>query len=70
MALVARLEEPQLLGDRTVPEATLEFHALCEGLAAIELRRFARVSDSERIWRQALAALVEGFALSAARTAG
>ena len=53
-----------------MPEATLEFHALCEGLAAIELRRFARVSDSERIWRQALAALVEGFALSAARTAG
>ena len=70
MALVARLEEPQLLGDRTVPEATVEFHALCEGLAAVELRRFTQVLDSERIWRQALAALVEGFALSAARTSG
>ena len=41
MALVARLEEPQLLGERTVSEAAVEFHALCEGLAAVELRRIA-----------------------------
>jgi AcrR family transcriptional regulator len=70
MALVARLEEPQLLGERTVSEAALEFHALCEGLAAVELRRMAPTVDAERSWRQGLTALVEGFALSAERTSG
>ena len=68
--LVARLEDRQLLGDRTVSDATVEFHALCEGLAAVELRGFAPTSDAERLWRQGLTALVEGFALSAGRTLG
>ncbi len=67
-ALIARLEESGVLGGRTVPEATFEFHALCEGLAAVEMRRVTPLSDSERIWRQALTALVEGFALSGERT--
>jgi AcrR family transcriptional regulator len=67
-ALIARLEEPQLLGERTVSEAALEFHALCEGLAAVELRRLSPLSDSERIWRQGLTALVGGFALSGEQT--
>lgn len=67
-ALVARLQDEQLLGDRTVAEAAVEFHALCEGLAAVELRGFTSASDAERIWRQGLTALVQGFSVSGAQT--
>ena len=35
---VTRLDDAGLLRGRTADEATLEFHALCEGLAALELR--------------------------------
>ena len=55
------LAEAGLLGGRSVPEAALQFHALCEGLAALELRR-TRVSDPEGLWRRAVVALVAGFA--------
>jgi AcrR family transcriptional regulator len=58
---VARLAETQSLGDRTVNEATLQFHALCEGLAAIELRGTNPWHHWERIWRQAFTALIAGF---------
>jgi AcrR family transcriptional regulator len=50
------------LRDRTVDQATLQFHALCEGMAAVELRGMADVSDWEVIWRQGFEALVAGFA--------
>lgn len=56
---VERLE----LGGRTVPDATREFHALCEGLAAMELRSLLPSGMEERIWREALATLARGFAL-------
>jgi AcrR family transcriptional regulator len=59
---VARLKRAQSLGDRTVNEATLQFHALCEGLAAVELRGLDPPRDWERLWRQAFTALVAGFA--------
>ena len=59
---VARLAHAQSLGDRTVNEATLQFHALCEGLAAVELRGINPPHHWERIWRQAFTALVAGFA--------
>jgi AcrR family transcriptional regulator len=59
---VARLAQAQSLGDRTVNEATLQFHALCEGLAAVELRGINPSHDWERVWRQAFTALVAGFA--------
>src|SRR5262245_23107975 len=55
------LAEADLLGDRSVPEAALQFHALCEGLAALELRR-TPFSDPEGSWRRAVVALVAGFA--------
>jgi AcrR family transcriptional regulator len=51
------------LGGRTVPDATREFHALCEGLAAMELRGLLPEGEEERIWRGALTTLVRGFAL-------
>ena len=58
-ARVGRLGE---LGGRTIAQATLQFHALCEGLAANELRGTMNVADWELMWRQALGALVAGFA--------
>jgi AcrR family transcriptional regulator len=65
-ASLHRLFEPLaragLLGSRSVPEAALQFHSLCEGLAALELRRTPFGSDPEEFWRRAVQALVTGFA--------
>ena len=69
-ALVERLEPAGLLGGRSVRQAVTEFHALCEGLAVVELRtqlplgppRSDPGEAAEEIWRDALAALVRGFA--------
>lgn len=57
-ARVARLEPD----GRNVREATCEFHALCEGLAAMELRGLMPGIDAERLWRDGLRALVAGLA--------
>ena len=59
---VARLEDAGLLGEQTVDEATLQFHALCEGLAAVERRGMPAPFDSNRLWRVGLGALIAGFA--------
>jgi AcrR family transcriptional regulator len=64
-AKVSRLEDAGLLGGRTVREATSGFHALCEGLAALELRGLLVAGHEEAAWRDALGALVAGFAVSA-----
>ena len=61
---IARLEMDGRLGDRSVAHAATEFHSLCEGLAAMELRGVLRDGEWERIWRDALGALVGGFALA------
>ncbi len=87
-ARIARLEAAGLLGGRTVWAVLCEFDALCEGLAALELRGVLRlhppasspVDDTadlvrpdadgeaadgaieEHIWRDALTALLRGFA--------
>ena len=61
-ARVARLDEAGSLGGRTVPTAAAEFHALCEGLAALELRGWLADHHPEQTWREALTALVAGFA--------
>lgn len=42
-------------------DETIEFHALCQGLAALELRGLLPAGREERLWRHALAALVTGF---------
>jgi AcrR family transcriptional regulator len=62
IARVERLETAGLLGPRTVRDAVWEFHALCEGLAAVELRGLMPRGEEERIWRDGLGALVAGFA--------
>lgn len=61
-ARVARVKAAGLLGSRSVPEAACQFHALCEGLAAVELRGLMTPGEEIRIWRDALTALVAGFA--------
>lgn len=64
---VSRLEEGALLGGRSVHDAASQFHALCEGLAALELRGiFVAEADAERQWREALSALIHGFAAAPA----
>jgi AcrR family transcriptional regulator len=60
---VARLEAAGRLGPRSVADAAAEFHSLCEGLAAMELRGMFAMGAEERIWRDALGALVRGFAV-------
>jgi len=51
-----------LLGRRSVPEAALAFHGLCEGMAVVELRGIPLDVDHERLWRDAFRALLTGFA--------
>lgn len=60
---VARIEEIGVLGSRSIDEATLQFHALCEGLAALELRGLLPAGAEERTWRDAIASLLAGFAV-------
>jgi AcrR family transcriptional regulator len=61
---VARVKVAGLLGSRSVREAACQFHALCEGLAAVELRGLMTPGQETRIWRDALTALVAGFAIT------
>lgn len=61
-AKVTRLADAHMLDGRAVPDATLQFHALCEGLAAVELRSTVPPSALDHIWTEARTALVQGFA--------
>jgi AcrR family transcriptional regulator len=59
----AELEERiARLGVRSVGDAALAFHAMCEGMAAVELRCMIDPENAELLWRGALAALVAGLA--------
>ena len=60
---VTRLDKAHLLRGRTVADAIISFHAMCEGLADIELRGMLPPGHEERIWRTALTALVAGLAV-------
>ncbi len=60
-ALVERLQAAGLAGERSVRDAVIEFHALCEGLATLELRSALPADRAERLWRDALGSLVRGF---------
>ena len=61
-AHIERLAEARLLGGRTIDAAACEFHALCEGLAAVELRGIIHDGPDAPIWRDALGAFVAGLA--------
>ncbi len=60
---VERVRAAGLLGGRAVRDCVRAFHALCEGLAAMELMSLFTPGDEERQWRDALSALVGGFTL-------
>lgn len=59
---IGRLKQMGRLGSRSESQAALEFHALCEGLAALEDRCMLPADEAERMWRDALRALVAGWA--------
>jgi len=65
---VERLGEADLLGEKTVLEAAVEFNAMLEGLANAELRgtilRILPAGHEERTWREALTTVVRGFRAS------
>ena len=58
---VGRVQEAGGLGTRSLTEATYAFHSLCEGLAAVELRGIIPPANGDRIWVDALRALVAGW---------
>jgi AcrR family transcriptional regulator len=60
--LVERVARLEGLGGQTVDEAAWEFHAMCEGLAALERRGGRDHAAAERIWRAGLGALIAGLA--------
>lgn len=60
----ARLAEMGQLGSRDIREAVCAFDALCEGLAALELRGQMLPGSAEALWRGALGALVAGWRIA------
>ena len=64
MARIKRCEEAGQIAVGQAATAGVAFHALCEGLASLELRgRFPLPGDQTEpeLWERALAALVAGF---------
>jgi AcrR family transcriptional regulator len=58
---IQRVADAGAPGTRTVDELTLQFHGLCEGLAALELRGIAPGADWDRVWEDGFTALVAGY---------
>jgi AcrR family transcriptional regulator len=56
------LADADLLGGRSIPEASTQYRALCEGVAWTELRGNPLPPEPERFWRNAFHALITGFA--------
>jgi AcrR family transcriptional regulator len=67
-ARIQRLEDAGLLDGKPVADATLEFNAMCEGLANAELRggtlRLLPEGQEERAWRDGLLTVVRGFRMA------
>jgi AcrR family transcriptional regulator len=59
---ISRAGEAGALGGRSLSDATWEFHSLCEGLAANELRCHFTEADGHRLWTDALGSLIAGWA--------
>ena len=60
---VARLGDASGLGDRPVEAAVWEFHALCEGLATLDARCLVQTAEADRLWPDALSALIRGWGI-------
>jgi AcrR family transcriptional regulator len=66
-----RLAAAGSLVGRTVSEATVEFNALCEGLATVELRNPRSLGDDpEAAWRRSIGTLVSGLAVAPSSGSG
>ena len=61
IALVKRAHDAGLLGGHSVEEATMLWDALCTGLAMREICGPIQPSQGERIWTDALTALLTGL---------
>lgn len=59
--LVKRVQSAGLMGSSSVEEATLLWDALCTGLALREICGPIQRTEGERIWTQALEALLRGL---------
>jgi AcrR family transcriptional regulator len=59
-----RLQDAGRLPGRSATTAAGQFHALCEGLAAMELRGLVSSPGAEAQWRQALFTLLDGMSRS------
>jgi AcrR family transcriptional regulator len=64
---VRRLGDAGGLGHRPLETAVWEFHALCEGLATVEARCLVQGVDADRLWPDALSALVRGWGYDGGR---
>src|SRR5262245_14543899 len=60
----ARMESAGSIGNRSVRAAAIEFHAFCEGMAAVESRGRIRLDamTTQQLWVDGLSALLYGFA--------
>jgi hypothetical protein len=65
-ARTERLAMLNLLGARTPQQASVDFHAMCEGLTSLEMRGLLTTLSGELdtavVWRRILRAVVAGFA--------
>jgi AcrR family transcriptional regulator len=59
---ISLVEQAGALGSRSLPDATLEFHSMCEGLAAVEIRCHFTAADGHRLWTDGLGSLIAGWA--------
>ena len=61
---MALRRENGVLAEEPGVEATLQFHAMCEGLVTLERQGMRVPFDAERIWRAGLGSLIGGFAVT------
>jgi AcrR family transcriptional regulator len=59
---IARLADAHLIDSDRIDEVTLHFDAVCEGLAAIELRGTFASDTAELLWTDGLSAMLRGLA--------
>lgn len=71
--LAARLERAREAGvvpDRPIDELGLEFHALCQGLASVELCGLVSKSQADKMWTDSLKDLLAGWQGAATASPG
>jgi len=67
---IERARAAGLLADRPAGEVTVEWHALCAGLASVELGgALMTAAKAERMWRDSLTAFLHGLSQPARRHA-